>query len=78
MISETKGDHFFPSAQLKIDGLSNPFGLDTKKITGNRTFWKAIFHPFTQKWSKGKKVNLVEKGNVISSEVILLKILWLI
>ena len=41
-------------------------GLRHERV--NRTFWDTILPHFTQKMSKDKKINLIEKGNLISSD----------
>ena len=40
--------------------------LDIKKITDNRTFWKTIAPLFSNKASKGEKINLIENDQIIS------------
>ena len=42
--------------------------LGTKKITDKRPIWKTTLPHFTQKVSKGEKMNLIEKVNVMSSD----------
>ena len=42
--------------------------FDTKKITDNRSFWKAILPLFTQNSSKGEKINLIDESEIIFSD----------
>ena len=38
---------------------------DIRKVTGNRTFWKAVVLLFSNKFSRNKKINLTEKNEII-------------
>ena len=42
--------------------------LDIKKVTDNRTFWKTVTPLFSNKFSKGKKVNLTEGNKTTSND----------
>ena len=42
--------------------------LDTKKITDNRSFCRAVLPLFTQNLPKGEKINLVDDDKTMSSD----------
>ena len=62
-------------ANMKRSRLRNKFlkdrvysNLDIKKVTDNKTFWKAIILLFTKRPLKGEKINFIENGQNISND----------
>ena len=49
-------------------------GLNTKKITDNRTFWKTVVPLFSNKVSRGEKIILTEAEKHISDDKKICKI----
>ena len=53
---------------LTITKKSYYSNLEIKKVTDNKTFWKAIIPVFTKRPLKGEKNNLIENGKRISND----------
>ena len=42
--------------------------LDIREVTDNKTFWKNVRPPFSNKFSKSEKINLTEENKTISND----------